>query len=181
MRIFRLIVPVLAVFICIVPPAAGQGVDTPPTGLVFGAGMGEATGGGAFLGFLGDLALTSPAGDFVVRGASVLEIDFLSSSAETAWDVGILYGRMWRRGTAWLRLSAGPAYVRSTEAGPFLFCYSSCEGNGETADALGLALQADGVWALSRGFGLGLAAFADMNSTRSFAGLIVGFYAGTLR
>lgn len=49
------------------------------------------------------------------------------------------------------------------------------------SSAVGLALQADAIWAPSTKLGLGVTAFGNLNGMASFGGVVLGLHLGKVR
>lgn len=133
----------------------------------------------------GQLSLGIPAGpgELVVRSAGTAEVFLLfSGPPESVGDLAILYGRRIGGRKGWVRFAAGPGYVESVRRGEIAECFLIfCDYEQHTTHSLGLAAQADGVWAIARWFGLGVSLFGNVNGESSFTGASLGVYFGSLR
>jgi len=107
---------------------------------------------------------------YSIRGAVVAEI-----LGDAVYDLGVLYGRAWAEGRTFLSLSSGVGLV-VTEECPGLFTGGSCR----TRHALGLPVSAEVFGRLTHFFGIGFQLFANVNSSQSFFGGLVGVQVGSL-
>lgn len=134
-------------------------------------GLGLATQSG--IGGLAALSVSTRSGDFVVRAASSAELDFFDDADVTS-DIALLYGSRRRTANGWSRAAIGIGSVRYT-----IESAECCAVGSKTT--VGLAGQYDLAWLPSPFLGLGLAGFANLNSGRSFAGVVVSLHLGALR
>jgi hypothetical protein len=148
-----------------------------------GAGGALGVGTGDLVG-LAAVFVSHPVGDFIFRiGLATETIDGATIIVASAWtseihmDYALLYGRRAGGTTAWVRAALGPALERTTqdytECLVIVVCNTVTESSSST---VGLAGQLDAVWAVTRGFGLGLSAFGNLNSGSSFGGFTVGVH-----
>lgn len=135
------------------------------------AGLGLATPSG--IGGLAALSVSTRSGDYVVRAGSAAELDFFDD-AEVTSDIALLYGSRRRTSNGWSRAAIGIGSVRYT-----IESTECCAVGSKTT--VGLAGQYDLAWLPSPFLGLGLAGFANLNSGRSFAGVVVTLHLGALR
>jgi hypothetical protein len=143
--------------------------------------LGGGVGSYDFAGQL-SLSLSTAAGDFILRTAGTEEFVIFSGPPQTADDLAVLYGRRASGSRGWVRAAAGPAWVSSGRHTDVSTCgLFVCEYEMETSSTLGLALQVDAVWTITRSFGLGVGGFADLNSGASFTGLTFNIHFGRLR
>lgn len=162
-------------------PPTGEAQTAPPAGtayedgVVLTGGMGVATDGVG-----GQAGLWWHGGRHSVglRTATSFEFNiFGPSSANT--DVALLYGRRGSSGRNWGRIAAGPALVETLRPGGATDCgWFGCTYEDEVARTLGLAVQADGVWAFSRPFGLGISVFGNVNAEGPFFGAVLSLHLG---
>ena len=119
---------------------------------------------------------------FLLRSAADAEINIFGPSSGSS-DVAFLMGKWWTRSRGWMRLALGPSWVERVEEGrclesAFIFC-GSRETNRE--HSIGLASQADAVWAPLSFLGVGAGLFANLNSARSFGGATLTVHLGRVR
>jgi len=171
-------VPALALTMTATPSTA-QVSDPPDFRVEVGLGLGGATHG---LGGLAHVGVGTPIGDFLLRGAGGTEFH-LFQSPESVGDIAVLYGRTARGRKGWARAGAGIGAVASVRRGAISECalLVVCKYDMITDRSAGLALQFDAVWAFSSPFGIGIGAFANINSAKSFGGGVVSLHFGRLR
>lgn len=124
-------------------------------------------GGGSFSGaedpgiaLLASLVLRESRHRIAVRGSIVAEV-----LGDGVLDLGVLYGRAWTGARSERSLSAGIAIVRGED------CHGLFGGPCDPSNAVGLPLSATMSFRPSRLLGLGLEAFANLNTLASFVGL----------
>jgi hypothetical protein len=110
-------------------------------------------------------------------GANLLSFRIATTAgifSDSFGDVALLYGRGLKPPGNHASLAAGVALVHG------------CMGSGlggcrDRPGVLGLPLEGQMFWRLSRAVGLDLYGFANLNHTRSFAGVTLSFQLGRLR
>lgn len=180
-------------------PEAGAsrraGSDRPVfrVGVGLGVGtVGSAQGGAALRG--GVSLSPRPDRSFSVRASWVEELALFTSPAESAWDVGILYGAQKRSRRGYLSASAGLALVGGMRRGalipPAEECWDLWCALGQAFDqryeeepfrTVGIPFDVEAGWTFSDSFGLALTGFGNLNSTRSFVGYSLTFLVGRVR
>ena len=170
----------------LIPPAftaSAQDTDTPvpesPTRYSLSLGLGPASGG---LGWLGDATIHQSGGEFILRAAGSTDTQMFKPN-DSVSDVGFLFGLARKNPKAWVRVAAGPSFVREKRAmrclaSSWFFC---TEWDMESSSTLGLATQADAVWAPWSWAGFGVTLFGDVNSSRSFGGVTFSLFLGGVR
>jgi hypothetical protein len=135
------------------------------------------------LDFAGVLAVgvRVPPGEVVIRTAFTGEIAFFNP-AESVWDAAVLYGLRTSGDGGWVRGAVGAALVEVEERGDVEECvFIFCDYERERSRTVGLAAQADAVWAVARWLGLGVTVFGDLNSKMSFTGATLTLSLGGVR
>lgn len=165
-------------------PAAAQQSAQPPRDA--GTHVWEVSGGLGFIGsedFSGLLSLSTgvAGGEVVLRATESTEFT-LFRPPRSASDIALLVGRRRGGGSTWARAAVGVGLVRSSWAGERKWCYFFfCDYEIERGTSIGLAVQAEAVWAPARAVGLGVTAFGNLNGDMSFAGLTFSLHLGRLR
>lgn len=158
------IVAAAALALLLAAPLRAQeaGAEASDPALWAAAGLGPGTEGGAAL-----LALRfSPGGHlFSARVAGSFGI----TEGEGRTDVGLLYGRRLLWNGLYLHASAGVAYVYHEEA------------DDETSGELGAPLSVGVGWAPVPVIALGIEAFANVNRTEHFGGIVLEVELGLIR
>ncbi len=95
-------------------------------------------------------------------------------------DLGVLYGRAGHGRRSRYYAAAGVAVVDGTRCDGFDFL-GVCSVDRVSSTVVGLPLAAGISWSPATSFGLGLQAFANVNSFQSFAGALVVLELGRLR
>lgn len=173
-RSTRVISTMLALLAVGALPAEGQ--DRTRVDLSVGSGAGT----GALAAQL-SLAAGRRKWDVIVRFAGTTDFNLFGPNASQE-DFAVLYGRRLDNPRSWYRVAAGAGQVlalRSGDAEECFFIFCSYERLSEKT--LGLAVQADAVWAPLSAFGVGLGAFGNLNSAASFAGLTLNLHLGRIR
>jgi hypothetical protein len=119
---------------------------------------------------LGALVLKEDRHRFALRGSIVAEV-----LGDGVGDFGLLYGRAWTGERSEKSLSAGVALVYGDD------CYGIFGGPCDASKTVGLPLSATMSFRPSRFLGLGLEAFANLNSLASFVGVSGMLELGALR
>ena len=158
---------------------ASPAVDAPVGRGVFGTlGLGVAGGG---VGGLLSLSLHSSRNVLILRASGASEFEIFSPG-DWAEDYALLFGLVHDGRSGWVRAAIGPAVVRAQRVGQASGCAGFfCSSEGTITTTVGLALQADVVWALGRSVGLGLTGFGSVNSRLSYGGLALGLHLGRVR
>lgn len=142
------------------------------------------------LGLAGELSLgeATSVGDVFIRVAGLTDVDTNLNPAarsgvhDSSMDVAVLLGHRLILGrSVWLRVAAGPGFVRTV--GDWRECLGpdDCLTREERkANSLGLAAQMDGTWLTSR-LGVGLGVFGNRNRDRSFWGVTFAVHFGAVR
>ncbi len=175
------------------PASAQVSGDPVPTGadgpLAERAGASDAgvfvTLGGGFgtHDMAGQLALSVVTGQHhvVVRTSGTAEFTLFAPGRSVA-DFAVLYGRRTEAEKSWARFAAGPSFVTVSRPGPGYDCvWFACSYDVAEENTLGLALQADAVWAPAKAFGIGLTASGNLNPKDSFATVTLGVHLGRVR
>lgn len=172
-----LVLPVLALGMTAPPTMAQRQTDFV---VDVGLGIGAATQG---LGALFHIGVGTPIGDVVLRGAGTSDLAiFVFQAPESSGDLAILYGRSAGGRHGWVRGAVGIGVADSVRRGMVVDCaLLFCKYDMIEDRSVGLAFQLDGVWAFSSPFGIGIGAFANINSARSFGGGVVSLHFGRLR
>lgn len=173
-RSTRVISTVLALVAVGALPSEAQ--DRTRVDLSVGAGVGTPALAGQL-----SLAAGKRNWDVIVRFAGTTDFNLFGPSASQE-DSAVLYGRRRDNARSWYRVAAGVGQVlavRSGDAEDCFFIFCSYERLSEKT--LGLAVQADAVWAPLSALGLGVGAFGNLNSAASFAGLTINLHLGRIR
>ena len=186
---------VISVALALAPTfAAAQAVPVPdPTGSGAPAtAVPESDDTGVFVSLGGGVGTHDMAGQLslsvafgrhhlVVRTAGTVEFAIFAPGRSTD-DVALLYGRRHGAGKSWVRLAGGPSVVTVRDPGAGYDCYwFACSYDIREESTLGLALQADAVWAPVSGLGLGITASGNLNPKDPFAALTLGVHLGKVR
>jgi hypothetical protein len=160
-------------------PVPEPAVEGPADSGVFGTfGLGVASAG---VGGLLSLSLHRSRNVFILRTSGASEFTLFGSS-DSSEDYALLFGRVRDGRSDWARAAVGPAVVRTRRRGQGSGCSGFfCSGDTESTTTVGLALQADVVWALGPAVGLGLTAFGSVNPQMSYGGLALGLHLGRVR
>jgi hypothetical protein len=127
------------------------------------------------------LTVWTRAGDFIVRYAGASEFEPLRMSEGTR-DVALLYGRRRSGRAGWARIAGGLGHVRRVERGDVVECVLFfCRHEQLVSATVGLAAQADAVWALTDVFGFGISVLGNLNHRKSFAAATLTLHVGVLR
>ena len=108
---------------------------------------------------------------------------FGPSPSETVWDISMLYGRSWKSKSAMVSISGGLGLVGGVRRGDYICSdgwfsskYQKCPFS-----TIGLPLDVQLIWMPFRFLGLGIQGFANLNSEKSFHGLVANLQIGRLR
>jgi len=157
---------------------------------------------GAVGGRFGVTVATAPERFVTVRTMGLSEFTILGGAnpPESVWDVGVLYGAQKTRPRSYASAAAGLSLAGGMRRGALLPSRFRCDGYG--LEALGCALAASlagddyeedpfltvGVpvevelgWTPTRGFGLAVTAFANLNLERSAIGASLSVLVGRIR
>lgn len=150
------------------------GNEGPADGVVASLGFGAGSGGTG-----GQLSIWAQLGGHSVgfRTASTFNFDIFEPT-DSDEDYAVLYGRRSAAGRTWGRVGVGPALVRTIRPGDPIDCFIFCTYETLRESTMGIAFQADGVVAVSGPVGLGVTAFANLNSLSSFAGVTLNVVVG---
>ena len=163
-------------------PALGQDAHSPEaTARRVALSGGWGTGTNDF-GGLASLSVGDARADLILRWAETTEWVIFRDPAESTSDVALLYGRRVVRSRGWLRGSVGLGYVWAVRRGNDEACWLFfCSHDRISSSSLGLALQAEAVWAPWKPIGIGVTAVGNLNPEASFGALTVAVYLGVLR
>lgn len=91
------------------------------------------------------------------------------------WDLSLLYGRNWREGRRAASLAAGVAVVDGE------LCEGLTADCGDPAGVFGFPIEAQLSWLATPALGVGLYGYANVNSLKTFAGVLAVVQVGRLR
>ena len=106
--------------------------------------------------------------------------------AESAHELGILYGRYARVSAVFVSISAGIGVARMVKRGKFLYDNGNLLFPDRTYEELhyltiGIPLEAQLFLSFSPSFGMGIYAFGNINPKNSFGGMLVSMELGKLK
>lgn len=158
-----------------VPPA-----EVARRGTMVGLGLG--TGSEDMAGLI-TLSFPVASGEVVTRVATVSEFQVLGPPSRSSTDAAVMYGFRPAEGSrGWLRFAGGLGWVETETAGAAQGCFLFfCSYERIRSQTLGLALQADAVWAAFSSLGLGFTAFSNLNGDNSMVGFGVHLLVGRVR
>lgn len=163
-------------------PRVSAQADADPGGIPTRVALSGGVGAGTLdFGGLASISIGGAHGDVVLRMAETTEFVILTSPPESVRDLALLFGRRMDLSRGWLRGALGPGYVRATRRGEAAACWLFCRHDGISTTSVGLAVQAEALWAPWRTFGLGASVFGNLNGEAPFAGVALGVYVGVLR
>ncbi|MBX7183941.1 MAG: hypothetical protein K1Y01_02250 [Vicinamibacteria bacterium] len=155
---------------------------SPARGIVLSAGLGSADKG-----LLCVAAIQAARGSrvYTVRMASAARLEILGDSpTPSTTEYGILYGWLHAGRKEYSSVSLGLSRVSSVRTGQLLHAANClfCSGQYEkvVTHTVGIAFEAKGVFS-SKGGGLGLGVFGNLNSKASFIGVGITMDLGGLR
>ena len=135
---------------------------------------------GAGLGSISEDAFALSANATYQFGKNILTLR-AAGTGELFWksigDNGLLYGLALKQGQVFVSVGAGLAFVEGSISDG-LFSTRELEKIGPT---IGIPLEAQLFWRPTRFLGIGLYAFANLNSEEPFAGITLGFQFGKLQ
>jgi hypothetical protein len=117
-------------------------------------------------------SMGGPTREVILRWAAVSDFEIFAPATLTQ-DVAAMIAFRRPGDRSWSRAALGIGHVRSSTDG----CYPECPG-GTT---VGLAWQADVVFAPARVFGGGAQLFGNLNAVDSFLGIALNLHLGGMR
>ena len=166
------IVPWIVIVALSLPlPATTQVQTSPwsPVRVVLSGGAG--TGSRVIAGNLA-VSVGGPRREVIVRSAAVWDFEIFAPMTDSQ-DIAVRAAVRTARSRSWYRAAAGVGYVRQDTDG----CWYECPGSS----TVGLAWQADAVFAAVRALGIGAQLFGNLNTVDTFVGLVLSLHLGAMR